>query len=57
MKKMITLTTFVVMLYLLSLSSCFKMKMKKNISPDYKENFARFAESLYSNVKGIVYLI
>ncbi len=54
MKKMITLTSFIIMLYSLTLSSCIKLDMKKNISPDYKENFARFAESLYSNGKGSV---
>jgi hypothetical protein len=51
---MITLTSFIIMLYSLTLSSCIKLDMKKNISPDYKENFARFAESLYSNGKGSV---
>ena len=52
MKKIMTITTSVVILFLLAFSSCIKVNLKRNISPDYKENYAQFAASLYSPVQG-----
>ena len=49
---MITLTTSVVILFLFAFSSSIKINLKRNISPDYKENYAQFAASLYSPVQG-----
>lgn len=49
MKKLLSLTTSAIFLIIISMAICIKVNMKKKGSTDYKENFAKFAESLYNH--------
>ena len=51
MKKM-TIYTSIVILFLIAFSSSLTINLKRNISPEYKENYAQFAASIYSPVQG-----
>ena len=55
MKKMIIFTTSSIILYLITFSTCLKINLKRNITPEYNENYAQFAASLYSPSQGKVF--